>query len=65
MKFIGVHLKTNNKDFAVNPLQLTALKPLEEGGTRIYYTDILQHDDIAEDYDTIVMKINDVLEGWL
>lgn len=65
MKFIGVHLKLNNETFAVNPLQITAMKPLKEGGTRIYYTLLSQHDDITEDYDTLVMKINDVLEGYL
>lgn len=65
MKFVGVHLKLNNEIFAVNPLQITAMKPLKEGGTRIYYTLLSQHDDVTEDYDTLVMKINDVLEGYL
>lgn len=65
MKFIGVHLKLNNEIFAVNPLQISAMKPLKEGGTRIYYTLLSQHDDITEDYDTLIKKINDVLEGYL
>lgn len=65
MKFIGVHLKLNGEIFAINPLQITAIKPLKEGGTRIYYTLLSQHDDITEDYDTLVMKINDVMEGYL
>lgn len=62
MRFITVHLKLNNDKFAVNPLQITALKPLKEGGTRIYYTLLSQHDDITEEYDYILLKINDTLE---
>lgn len=62
MRFITVHLKLNNDKFAVNPLQISALKPLKEGGTRIYYTLLSQHDDITEEYDYILLKINDTLE---
>lgn len=62
MRFINVHLKLNNDKFAVNPLQITALRPLKEGGTRIYYTLLSQHDDITEEYDYILLKINDTLE---
>lgn len=62
MRFITVHLKLNNDRFAVNPLQISALRPLKEGGTRIYYTLLSQHDDITEEYDYILLKINDTLE---
>lgn len=62
MRFINVHLKLNNDKFAVNPLQISALRPLKEGGTRIYYTLLSQHDDITEEYDYILLKINDTLE---
>lgn len=63
MKFITVHLKINKDKFAVNPLQISALKPLKEGGTRIYYTSLSQHDDIIEEYDYILIQINDTLEA--
>lgn len=63
MKFITVHLKINNDKFAINPLQISALKPLKEGGTRIYYTLLSQHDDIIEEYDYILIQINDTLEA--
>lgn len=62
MKFITVHLKINKNKFAINPLQISALKPLTEGGTRIYYTLLSQHDDIIEEYDYILIQINDTLE---
>lgn len=62
MKFITVHLKINKDKFAINPLQISALKPLKEGGTRIYYTLLSQHDDIIEEYDYILIQINDTLE---
>lgn len=65
MKFITVHLKLNDQKFAVNPMMITAVKPLKEGGSRIYYTLLSQHDDITEEYDSILIKINDILEGWL
>lgn len=63
MRFITVHLKLNNDKFAVNPLQISALRPLKEGGTRIYYTLLSQHDDIIEEYDYILIQINDTLEA--
>lgn len=63
MKFISVHLKLNNDVFAVNPLQISAFKPLKEGGTRIYYTLLSQHDDITEDYDTVLMKFNGLMKA--
>lgn len=62
MKFITVHLKINKDKFAINPLQISALKPLKEGGTRIYYTLLSQHDDIIEEYDYILIQLNDTLE---
>lgn len=46
-------------------MMITAVKPLKEGGSRIYYTLLSQHDDITEEYDSILIKINDILEGWL
>lgn len=66
MKFINLHLKNNdNKKFAVNPMMITAVRPLDEGGSRIYYTLLSQHDDVTEEYDNLMIQINDILEGWL
>ena len=57
MKFVELHLKLNNEKFSVNPMLISAMKPLKEGGTRIYS----QHDDITEEYYTVLMKFNDAL----
>lgn len=62
MKFINVHLKLNGEKFAVNPLMISALKPLKEGGTRIYYTLLSQHDDITEEYESVLIQINEVIK---
>lgn len=61
MKFVELHLKLNNEKFSVNPMLISAMKPLKEGGTRIYYTMLSQHDDITEEYYTVLMKFNDAL----
>lgn len=62
MKFVELHLKNNdNVKFNVNPMMVTAFKPLKEGGTRIYYTLLSQHDDVTEEYEVVRMRINDAL----
>lgn len=62
MKFVELHFKLNNEKFSVNPILLiSAMKPLKEGGTRIYYTLLSEHDDITEEYYTVLMKFNDAL----
>lgn len=61
VKFVELHLKLNNEKFSVNPMLISAMKPLKEGGTRIYYTLLSQHDDITEEYYTVLMKFNDAL----
>lgn len=63
MKFVELHLKYNNEKFSVNPMLISAMKPLKEGGTRIYYTLLSQHDDVTEEYYTVLMKINDALRS--
>lgn len=62
MKFINVHLKLNGEKFAVNPMMISALKPLKEGGTRIYYTLLSQHDDVTEEYESVLIQINEVIK---
>ena len=61
MKFVELKLKVNNEKYSVNPMLITAIHPLKEGGTRIYYTLISQHDDVVEEYEVVLMKINDAL----
>lgn len=62
MKFVELHLKNyDNVKFNVNPMMITAFKPLEEGGTRIYYTLLSQHDDVTEEFEVVRMRINDAL----
>lgn len=62
MKFVELHLKNyDNEKFNVNPMMVTAFKPLKEGGTRIYYTMLSQHDDVTEEYEVVRMRINDAL----
>lgn len=61
MKFVELHLKLNNEKISVNPMLISAMIPLKEGGTRIYYTPLSQSDDITEEYYTVLMKFNDAL----
>lgn len=66
MKFITLHFKEdNNQKYSVNPMMITAVKPLPEGGSRVYYSDVNVHDDVTEEYDALMIQINDILEGWL
>lgn len=62
MKFVELHLKNENDEkFNVNPNMLTAIIPLKEGGTRIFYTPVSEHDDVTEEYEVVLMRINDAL----
>lgn len=61
MKFVELHLVKNNKKIAVNPHSISAITATVDGNTRIYYTDLSQHDDVIEAYEVVIMRINDAL----
>lgn len=61
MKFVELHLVKNNKKMAVNPHAISAIATTVDGTTRIFYTDLSQHDDVIETYEVVVMRINDAL----
>ena len=65
MKYIEVHILKEDEQyvFAVNPLQLSAIAKLPSGRTRIFYNTVRMPDDVKEDYETLLMKINDALES--
>lgn len=61
MKFVELHLVKNNKKLAVNPTAISVITVTNDGNTRIYYTDLTQHDDVSEAYEVVLMRINDAL----
>lgn len=61
MKFVELHLIKSNKKMAVNPHLITAITVTADGNTRIYYTDLSQHDDVKEEYEVVLMRIHDAL----
>ena len=63
MKFLELHLKESNKKIAINPLCITAVIVKEEGTTRIFYSNIHQRDDVKEEYEVVLMRINDALRS--
>lgn len=62
MKFVELHLYSDNRKIAVNPLLISAVTMTTEGIARIYYQDIRQRADVKEDYETVLMKFNDSME---
>lgn len=58
MKFVELHLIKNNKKMAINPHLITVTA---DGNTRIFYTDLAQHDDVKEEYEVVLMRIHDAL----
>jgi len=62
MKFVELHLSSDDRKIAVNPLLISAVTKTTEGITKIYYQDIHQRDEVKEDYDTVLMKFKDSLE---
>lgn len=61
MKFIELHLNSNNTKFSVNPLNIMTIVELSEG-TKIYFTSESSTACVKEDYDKVLMMINDTMD---
>lgn len=61
MRFIELHLDSDNSKIAVNPLNILSIVKLEEG-TRIYFTDANLRASVKEDYYKVLMMINDTMD---
>lgn len=61
MRFIELHLNSNNSKIAVNPLNISSIVKLEEG-TKIYFTDADLIASVNEDYYKVLMMINDTMD---
>lgn len=61
MKFIELHLASENSKIAVNPLNILNIIKLDEG-TRIYFTDASLRATVTENYDKVLMMINDTMD---
>lgn len=61
MKFIELHLASDNSNIAVNPLNILNIVKLQEG-TRIYFTDASLRASVKEDYYKVLMMINDTMD---
>lgn len=61
MKFIELHLASENSKIAVNPLNILNIIKLDEG-TRIYFTDTSLRATVTENYDKVLMMINDTMD---
>lgn len=61
MKFIELHLASDNSKIAVNPLNILNFIKLDEG-TRIYFTDASLRASVKENYETVLMRINDTMD---
>lgn len=61
MRFIELHLASDNSIIAVNPLNIMNIVKLEEG-TRIYFTDTSVRASVKEDYYKVLMMINDTMD---
>jgi len=62
MKFVELHFYSDNRRIAVNPLLISLVTTSTEGITTIYYQNIQQRDNVKEDYETVLMKLNDSME---
>lgn len=60
MKFIELHLDSDNTIIAVNPLNITTIVKLSEG-TLIYFLNESSRASVKEDYYKVLMMINDVM----
>lgn len=60
MKFIELHLASENSKIAVNPLNILNIIKLDKG-TRIYFTDASLRATVTENYDKVLMMINDTM----
>lgn len=63
MKFVELHLKESNRKIAVNPLSISVVTVTEEGNTRVFYNNINQRDNVKEEYEVVLMRINDALRS--
>lgn len=61
MKFIELHLASDNSKIAVNPLNILNIIRQDEG-TRIYFTDASLRATVKENYDKVLMMINDTMD---
>ena len=61
MKLVELHLDSNNEKIAVNPLNIAVIVKLSDG-TRIYYNTDQLRSTVKENYETVLMRINDVME---
>lgn len=61
MRFIELHLASDNSKIAVNPLNILNIVKLDEG-TRIYFTDTSLRATVIENYDKVLMMINDTMD---
>lgn len=61
MKFIELHLASDNSKIAVNPLNIMNIIKQDEG-TRIYFTDASLRATVKENYDKVLMMINDTMD---
>lgn len=61
MKFIELHLASDNSKIAVNPINIMNILKQDEG-TRIYFTDASLRATVKENYDKVLMMINDTMD---
>ena len=61
MRFIELHLASDNSKIAVNPLNIQNILKQDEG-TRIYFTDASLRATVKENYDKVLMMINDTMD---
>lgn len=61
MRFIELHLASDNSKIAVNPLNILNIIKLDEG-TRIYFADTSLRATVTENYDKVLMMINDTMD---
>ena len=61
MKFIELHLASDNSKIAVNPINIMNIIKQDEG-TRIYFTDASLRATVKENYDKVLMMINDNMD---
>lgn len=63
MKFVELHLTDGNRKIAINPNMISVVTVSNEGTTQIFYSSLNQTDKIKEEYEVVLMRINDALRG--
>lgn len=61
MKFIELHLDSNDTKIAINPLNIMTIVKLSKG-TKIYFTSESSTACVKEDYYKVLMMINDTMD---